>query len=295
MTADTYLASGAIAYPDTDGQPMTESDPTRDYLIYAVDVLRQYFQSRDQVYVSGNLFIYYREGEPGAVVSPDVFVIFGVSKRQRRSYKTWQEGNKLPAFILEITSRSTRRQDETDKPALYAQLGVQEYFQYDPTADYLSPQLKGRRRRDGEYRPVEPHSVAESSLALRSEVLGLDLRLVAPSPEATTTPPRLAAVAQALRFFDPQTGEKLLNYAEAQQARRQVEQALGDAEQARQQAEFALGAAEQARQQAEQALGEVEQAQLNAAARLLQRGLLPEEVADILDIPLDAVLSLGQG
>ena len=76
----------SIIYPESDGQPMTESDPTRDYLIYAVEVLRQYFQSRQQVYVSGNLFIYYREGDPKAVVSPDVLVIFGVSKRQRRSY-----------------------------------------------------------------------------------------------------------------------------------------------------------------------------------------------------------------
>jgi Uma2 family endonuclease len=53
---------------------------------------------------------YFDESE--AVVSPDVFVIFGVSKRQRRSYKTWQEGGKLPSFILEITSRTTRKQDE---------------------------------------------------------------------------------------------------------------------------------------------------------------------------------------
>ena len=84
MTAKTH-PKPSIIYPESDGQPMTESDPTRDYLIYAVEVLRQYFQSRQQVYVSGNLFIYYREGDPKAVVSPDVLVIFGVSKRQRRS------------------------------------------------------------------------------------------------------------------------------------------------------------------------------------------------------------------
>lgn len=83
-----------------------------------------------------------------------------------------------------------------------------------------------------------------------------------------------------MRFFDPQTGETLLNYAEAEQARQQ-------ADQARQQAEQALG-------EAEQALGEMEQAQLNAAARLLQRGLPPEEVAEILELPLATVLALGE-
>jgi Uma2 family endonuclease len=267
MTADTYPSPGVIFYPETDDQPMTESDPTRDYLIYAVAVLRQYFESRHQVYVSGNLFIYYREGDPQGVVSPDVFVVFGVSKRQRRSYKTWQEDGKLPSFILEITSRSTRRQDDVEKPALYAQLGVQEYFQYDPTADYLRPQLKGRRLHKGEYEPIPAQVLAGDEVSLRSEVLGLDLRLVTPGEKAVSTPPNLAPVAKALRFFDPQTGEKLLNYAESEAARRQVEQALGD----------------------------VEQAQLNAAARLLQRGLTPEEVAEILELPLATVLGLVGG
>lgn len=160
MTAKTH-PKPSIIYPESDGQPMTESDPTRDYLIYAVEVLRQYFQSRQQVYVSGNLLIYYREGDPKAVVSPDVFVIFGVSKRQRRSYKAWQEGGKLPSFILEITSRTTRKQDETERPVLYAQLGVQEYFQYDPTGDYLNPQIKGCRLQNGVYEPIVPPTPIE--------------------------------------------------------------------------------------------------------------------------------------
>ncbi|MFZ4674898.1 MAG: Uma2 family endonuclease [Nodosilinea sp.] len=270
MTAKTH-PKPSIIYPESDGQPMTESDPTRDYLIYAVEVLRQYFQSRQQVYVSGNLFIYYREGDPKAVVSPDVLVIFGVSKRQRRSYKAWQEGGKLPSFILEITSRTTRKQDETEKPAFYAQLGVQEYFQYDPTGDYLNPQIKGRRLQNGVYEPIVPPTPIEDGGAIRSEVLGLDLRLVDPVFPVAMAAPGLTSGAQALRFFDPQTGEKLLNYAEAEHARQQAEQALGEAE---------------------QALGEAEQAQLNAAARLLQRGLTPEEVAEILALPLATVLAL---
>lgn len=285
MTADTPSKTSVIVYPESDGQPMTESDSTRDYLIYAVEVLRQYFQSRHQVYVSGNLFIYYREGDPKAVVSPDVFVIFGVSKRQRRSYKTWQEGGKVPAFILEITSRSTRRQDEVEKPTLYAELGVQEYFQYDPTGDYLTPQLKGSRLQNGLYEPIAPQILAEDVVSLHSDVLGLDLRLVLPGLEAPSTLPSLAPVARALRFFDPQTEEKLLNYEEAEQARRQ-------AEQARQQAEQARGESEQARQQAEQARQQAEQAQLNAVARLLQRGFAPEDVAGILELPLATVLAL---
>jgi hypothetical protein len=43
-----------IEYPDSDGQPMTESDPTRNYLVYCVEALRLFFQSHPQVYVFGN-------------------------------------------------------------------------------------------------------------------------------------------------------------------------------------------------------------------------------------------------
>ncbi|MGD1952135.1 MAG: hypothetical protein ACFB14_21175 [Leptolyngbyaceae cyanobacterium] len=67
----------AVIYTESDGQPIAESDATRDYLFYSVEALRLYFKSRGSVYVSGNLFIYYEEDNPKAVISPDVFVVFG--------------------------------------------------------------------------------------------------------------------------------------------------------------------------------------------------------------------------
>jgi Uma2 family endonuclease len=140
-------------------------------------VLRLYFKSRPNIYVSGNLFVYYEEGNPKASISPDVFVIFGVSNQKRRSYKAWQEGGKLPNFVLEITSRSTKRQDEEEKPRLYASLGIEEYFQYDPTADYLNPQLRGARLVDGTYQPLPLASAPTGQPYIHSPVLGLDLQL----------------------------------------------------------------------------------------------------------------------
>ena len=77
MTISPHLLKTEIVYPDSDGAPMAESDPTRDYLIYGVEALDIYFQNRADVYVSGNLFIYYKQGVPDAVVAPDVFVVFG--------------------------------------------------------------------------------------------------------------------------------------------------------------------------------------------------------------------------
>ena len=147
-------------YPDADGKPIAESDPTRDYLIYGVLALREYFRDKQDAYISGNLFIYYKKGVLDAVVAPDVFVIFGVEKKQRRSYKVWEEGNILPAFVLEITSKTTQEQDEAEKPHKYQSLGVLEYFQYDPTGDYLQPALKGLRLVQGKYQPIASINLA---------------------------------------------------------------------------------------------------------------------------------------
>jgi Uma2 family endonuclease len=187
---------------------MAESDFQRKPLTYAVEALAVYFQARDDVYVSGNLFIYYEEGNPQAVVAPDVFVVVGASKRDRSSYLLWTEP-KGPDFVLEITSRHTRSEDQGPKRGTYAFLGVREYWQYDPTGDYLLPPLQGFRLQGGNYYPLPATSLPDGTLSLHSDVLGLDLRL-----EAHGT----------LRFFDPVTGQKLLTYEEAEQARREAEE-----------------------------------------------------------------------
>ncbi len=81
MTTSLRYSLFDVTYPDSDGLPMAESDATRDYLIYGVEALDSYFQENANVYVSGNLFIYYEQGNPKAVVAPDVFVVFGVEKK----------------------------------------------------------------------------------------------------------------------------------------------------------------------------------------------------------------------
>ncbi len=186
-------------YPDSDGKPMAESDQARKGLTYAVEALDAHFAARPDVYVSGNSFIYYARGFSDAVVSPDVYVVFGVEKRDRQSYKVWDEGGVTPDFVIEITSESTRYTDCIEKRNKYAQLGVTEYFQYDPTGNYLDPPLLGFRLIAGEYEPIDPGGNGSGAIAIRSEVLGLDLR----------------RDRGQLRFYVPETGQKLLSYSEA--------------------------------------------------------------------------------
>lgn len=236
----TPRTTPAIFYPESDGQPMTESDATRDYLLYSVEALRLYFKSRGSVYVSGNLFVYYEEGNPKAVISPDVFVVFGVSHRKRRSYKAWQEDNKLPSFILEITSKTTKKQDQENKPKLYASLGVQEYFQYDPTADYLQPQLQGVQLINGRYEPLPVQYTTEQIPFIRSQVLGLDLQLRESFKGIGVVP-----IPKSLRFYDPQTGRALPSQEEVIEERDEALQTLDATQQE-------LDAAQQARDAAQQ-------------------------------------------
>jgi Uma2 family endonuclease len=238
MTMTPNQLETEIFYPISDGEPMAESDPARDYLIYAVEALDIYFQHREDVYVSGNLYIYYTKNVPSAVVAPDAFVVFGVEKKKRLIYKVWEEGGKTPNFVLEITSATTQKKDEEEKPIKYANLGVEEYFQYDPTGDYLQPRLKGSRLVNGQYQPIAAQILIDGVFSIHSQVLGLDLRLI----------------DGELRFFEPQTGKKLLSYKETEQAR--------------------LAA---------------EQARLAAIPRLLELGLSVEQIASALSLTADEV------
>ncbi|MBE9101195.1 Uma2 family endonuclease [filamentous cyanobacterium LEGE 07170] len=207
MTTISNLPSRLIEYPESDGLPMAESDQTRDYLVYATKVLSVFFETRTDVYVSGNLFIYYEEGNPEMVVAPDVFVVFGVENRQRRIYKVWEEGDRTPNFVLEITSKTTRSKDQGAKKGIYAFLGVEEYYQYDPTGDYLTPHLQGLRLVDGSYVPVPTTTLADGTIAMSSDILGLELHLK----------------EKAMRFYDPATQRYLLTHEEEAAARQTAE------------------------------------------------------------------------
>lgn len=187
---------------------MAESDTHRmqmtDALIYP---LTEWFRGRDDVYVSGNMFLYYKEGSPRAVVAPDVFVVFGVPNKARRVYKLWEEGQP-PAVVFELTSKSTRRDDLVDKRFLYEELGVREYFLFDPLHEYLHPPLQGFRLDNHYYAPIAAEQLDDGRWRMVSQELNLALH----------------TQGQNLRLFDAQANRYLLMPAEEAAARRAAEQ-----------------------------------------------------------------------
>src|SRR5437868_3119154 len=118
--------SETIEYPESDGKPMAETDDHRDWMFRIIELLKFFFMGK-MVYVSGNLLIYYVEGDPKKSVAPDVFVVKNSNPRRRRVFKIWEEGCG-PVFVLEVTSRKTRREDLHAKMQKYALLQVAEYF-----------------------------------------------------------------------------------------------------------------------------------------------------------------------
>lgn len=205
MDQVSTLRPGIIEYPESDGKPLGETETHRQEITDAIETLRDYLRERADVYVGGNMFLYYAEGRPDRSVVPDVFVVKGVSKQVRRIYQLWKE-QQAPCFILEVTSKSTRREDERDKRELYARLGVNEYFLFDPLAEYLKPPLRGYRLTDGVYAPIEP----ESDGALQSRELGL----------------LLLRENSSLRLIELASNERLLKPFENAQARRAAEAKL---------------------------------------------------------------------
>ncbi|MEH2141430.1 hypothetical protein [Nostoc sp.] len=85
---------------------------------------------------------------------------------------------------------------------------MREYFQYDPTGDYLNPQLLGLHLVDGNYFPVAANTLPDSTVSLPSEVLGLELRLE----------------AGKLRFYDLARNQTLLTHEEEAAARQAAEE-----------------------------------------------------------------------
>jgi Uma2 family endonuclease len=206
----SVLEVTAIDYPESDGKPMGETDEHREVMILQLELLQEHFQGQ-RVYVSGNLLVYYQQGNPKRYLVPDVFVVKGIEPKKRRVYKIWLEG-KAPDVVIEVTSRKTKRQDTVVKPKRYARLGVKEYFLYDPTSEYLDPPLQGYRLVGNEYQRLEPAAPG----ALVSDELGLRLQL-----EPGT-----------LAFYRLDTGERLLTNREARQSA-EVAQRAAEAELAR--------------------------------------------------------------
>jgi Uma2 family endonuclease len=109
-------ASKPVHYPETDGKPMGETETHIREIMRLIQTLDGAFEHRPDVYVGGDLLVYYEEGNPRRFVVPDVFVAIGASKLpQRRIWKLWEE-RVSPTFVIEVTSPWTCWARKTSTP-----------------------------------------------------------------------------------------------------------------------------------------------------------------------------------
>jgi Uma2 family endonuclease len=208
----TVAANNAIHYPSGDGQPVAETFAHLYAILMTIEVLRLYLQGQ-QATVLGNQFLYYEQDNPSKRVAPDVFVIFGVEPGGRDNYKIWEEGS-VPSIAFEMTSPSTKKEDDGPKKVLYAQIGIQEYWQFDPKGEWITEQLRGYQLRNGQYQPITNN--ISPVLQLRLEV----------DNSLSSSPTSLIA------FYRLDTGEKLLLPAEMQARMMIAEQEAATAQRA---------------------------------------------------------------
>lgn len=165
-------------YPESDGKPMGETDWHRKAITRLIELLERHFAGQ-RVYVSGDLLMYYEQGNPKKFIVPDVFVVKDLLPKDRRIYRLWIE-QKVPTTVIEVTSRKTRKKDAVEKPKLYRQFGVPEYFLFDPDSDYLDPPLQGYRLGESDYERILPDAdgsllCQELELKLKHDETGLNL------------------------------------------------------------------------------------------------------------------------
>ncbi|MFL6196722.1 MAG: Uma2 family endonuclease [Thermoanaerobaculia bacterium] len=192
-----------VFYPESDGKPMGETEVHIREIVYLFQALNEHLRETPDVYVGADMFLYYVQGQPKSVVAPDVFVVRGVRRGVRRTFKLWEEGAP-PCLVVEVTSDGTRNEDVVKKKAIYQKLGVKEYVLRDPLGDYLKPSLQGFRLVNGRYRPIP---------------LERDGGLVSQTTGVTFT-----VEDQRLRLIQTATGEPILSDEEVRVAKRAAEE-----------------------------------------------------------------------
>ena len=205
-TATSHPA--AIEYPYSDGKMMAEVPRNGDAIVNALQSLRVWFGGHRRVQVGANMFLYYQQGDPGKRVTPDLFVVRGLEALPEPSYKLWEAG-RPPTFVLEVASPSTEDRDRGKKQALYASLGVREYWRFNPIGVLVGATQEGLRLVGGTLRGLGYEPLARSpDGSVYSPVLDLGVRV-----------DEREGKGHLLRFRDPKTDSDLVTFGESERQR----------------------------------------------------------------------------
>ena len=130
--------SDEIRLPPTNlysDEPPLETDFHRNQIELLIRLLKYWWQDRSDFYISGNLTVFYNEQQlkHRDFRGPDIFIVLGAEKRDRRSWAIWEEGGKYPNVVIELLSSATAAVDRGQKKELYQDVWrVPNYFWFHP-------------------------------------------------------------------------------------------------------------------------------------------------------------------
>lgn len=117
-----------IHYPDDDGLPMSDNSWQFNWIMLLYANLDAQYRNDANVFVAGNHLIYPVEGDNKTRQAPDVYVAFDRPKKERGSYKVWEENGVFPQVVFEVWSPHNRLQAMEDKRDFYEKYGAEEYY-----------------------------------------------------------------------------------------------------------------------------------------------------------------------
>jgi Uma2 family endonuclease len=247
-----------IIYPCSDGQPMADSTIQYKLIVKIKEGCESLLKNDPNVFVAADLLWYPVEGRTDISQAPDVMVIFGRPKGDRRSYIQYREDNIAPQVAFEIRSHNDSQRKMDKKLAFYNRYGVEEYYLYDPATNDLS----GWQRIEGMLEVIE---IMEGWVSPR---VGVRFEL----PEA------------GLEIYRPD-GQKFLSYAELEEERElERQRAQQEAQRAEQQTQRAEQESQRAQQEAQRAEQESQRAQQQTqraerlAAKLRELNIDPDSL-----------------
>lgn len=136
-----------VMYEDEGQDEMGDTETHTDTTAILHCGVMAHLADRPEFKVFSNLNLYYHPIDRKAYVSPDLMVVCPARKLRAR-LRFYRVGKTGPAPVLTgevLSRRSFQQQDLTNKPGIYADLGVSEYVLVDVAGEYLPAKLLLKR------------------------------------------------------------------------------------------------------------------------------------------------------
>lgn len=198
-----------VMYPESDGKRMADNTKQFRWIQVFHGNLAALFHNQEDVFLAGDLLCYPEEGHPEVNTAPDVLVVFGRPKGDRRSYKQWEEGGVPLTVAIEILSPSNTVPEMAGKFAFYEEYGVEEYYIYDPDNNSLKIFV---RRRKVLSRVRKANGFLSPRLGIRFDLSGPEMVVYYPD-------------GRRFRTFEELEAERVLAEQRAEKAEQRAEKA----------------------------------------------------------------------